>query len=319
MIKTIFNKTVDGECITDVKVEEWLALLLNAKYIVTNSFHGVCFSIIFHKPFVVINDIERGAARLVSILNLFHITERMVYKNNRNRIQELLLRPIDWYVIDEICEEMKRKSLSWLSMAVKKAKDKKGNLDSYDIFFEKLISMEEQIKTLTQTQEGQRMIKDKFELYQKPLNTEADISNPYTRRMANNFDFMSKWFYINKNNRSVAEELRRRGYQKIAIYGAARIGQLLYDELSKSDEIEVVYIMDQSVKKLADREVYQGITDEPIDAVVVTAINYFVDVKRKLHGYTRKDIVSLEEVVSFLYDALVEKEFNIEYKIIENK
>lgn len=56
----IFNKTVDGECITDVKVEEWLALLLNAKYIVTNSFHGVCFSIIFHKPFVVINDVERG-------------------------------------------------------------------------------------------------------------------------------------------------------------------------------------------------------------------------------------------------------------------
>lgn len=90
----------------------------------------------------------------------------MVYKNNRNRIQELLLKPIDWYVVDEICEEMKGKSLSWLSMAVKKAKDKKGNLDSYDIFLKKLISMEEQIKTLTQTQEGKRMIKDKFELYQ---------------------------------------------------------------------------------------------------------------------------------------------------------
>lgn len=35
-------------------VDEWLSLIRNARYVVTNSFHGMVFSIIFNKPFVVI-------------------------------------------------------------------------------------------------------------------------------------------------------------------------------------------------------------------------------------------------------------------------
>ncbi len=310
----IFNKTPYEKCVEDVKVEEWLAYLKNAKYIVTNSFHAACFAIIFHKPFVVRNDISRGEGRIVSLLNMFKIIDRMLYKNERTQFVDVLQKPIDYEAVDKIMKQMKKDSLTWLRMAVEQAKAKSREdqlLDTYDIFFEQMLTMKNQIEILNnKLKERKRMIKDKFELYQKPLYTEADISDPYTRRMTNNFDFMSKWFYINKNNRSVAEELRRRGYHKIAIYGAARIGQLLYDELSKSDEIEVIYIMDQSVKKLADREVYRGITDDPIDAVVVSAINYFVDVKRKLHGYTRKDIVSIEDVVSDLYDMIVEQEYN---------
>lgn len=309
----IFNRTSYEKCVEDVKVEEWLAYLKNAKYIVTNSFHAACLAILFHKPFVVRNDISRGEARLVSLLNVFKLTDRMLNKNEKTKAVEILQKSIDYEAVDKTINQMKKDSLAWLRMAVEQAKGKyrkEQSLDTYDVFFEQMLTMKNQIEILNdKLKEGKRMIKDKFELYQKPLCTEADIADPYTRRMTNNFDFMSKWFYINKNNGSVVEELRRRGYQKIAIYGAARIGQLLYDELSRSDKIEVVYIMDQSVKKLADREVYQGITDEPIDAVVVTAINYFADVKRKLHGYTRKDIISIEDVVSYLYDMIVEQEY----------
>ena len=35
-------------------VEEWLCLLSNADYVLTNSFHGMAFSIIFRKKFLVL-------------------------------------------------------------------------------------------------------------------------------------------------------------------------------------------------------------------------------------------------------------------------
>ncbi len=39
------------ETIDDAGVEEWLGLFMNADAVVCNSFHGICFSLIFHKPF----------------------------------------------------------------------------------------------------------------------------------------------------------------------------------------------------------------------------------------------------------------------------
>ena len=37
--------------IDDAGVEEWLGLFMNADCIVCNSFHGICFSVVFEKPF----------------------------------------------------------------------------------------------------------------------------------------------------------------------------------------------------------------------------------------------------------------------------
>lgn len=39
----------DHKVINDAGVEEWLGWFMNASYIITNSFHGMCFSIIFNK------------------------------------------------------------------------------------------------------------------------------------------------------------------------------------------------------------------------------------------------------------------------------
>lgn len=309
----IYRKPYCGREIKETRVEEWLSFFLNAECIVTNSFHAACFAILFQKQFVILNDYSRGATRIDSLMGIFGFTERIVYKQKRNRIIELFREPMDYGIAEERMIDMKNECLTWLKTAVEKAKNKCSEgeaLDTYDIFFEQMLTMNNQIKMLNNFGRGEKMVKDKFELYKKTLSTEADIVDPYKRRMTNNFDFITKWFYINKNNKSVSREIKNRGYKKIAIYGAARIGQLLYDELIQSDEIEVVYIMDQSVDKLAEREVYRNITDDPIDAVIVTAINYFVDIKRKLHGYTRADIISLEEIVSHLYDTLVEEEFN---------
>ena len=59
-------------------VEEWLASFANAEFVVTDSFHGCIFSIIFEKPFVALINKKRGAARFYSLLNLFGCENRLI-------------------------------------------------------------------------------------------------------------------------------------------------------------------------------------------------------------------------------------------------
>ena len=57
---------------SDLTVPEWLAMFRDASYVVTDSFHGTVFSIIFEKGFKCIYNKERGAARFESLLNLYN-------------------------------------------------------------------------------------------------------------------------------------------------------------------------------------------------------------------------------------------------------
>lgn len=57
---------------------EWLAGFANAKYVITDSFHGMVFSIIFGKPFIVIVNKERGAERFFSLLNALGLSSDQI-------------------------------------------------------------------------------------------------------------------------------------------------------------------------------------------------------------------------------------------------
>ena len=59
-------------CDTNHTVPEWLAMFRDASYVVTDSFHGTVFSIIFGKEFKCIYNEGRGAARFESLLNMYN-------------------------------------------------------------------------------------------------------------------------------------------------------------------------------------------------------------------------------------------------------
>ncbi|WP_298906172.1 polysaccharide pyruvyl transferase family protein [uncultured Psychrobacter sp.] len=61
-------------------VQDWLASFANAEFVLTDSFHGMVFSIVFGKPFLVIVNKERGAARFESLLNKIGGLEHLVYE-----------------------------------------------------------------------------------------------------------------------------------------------------------------------------------------------------------------------------------------------
>ena len=59
-------------------VEQWLRGFMDAEFVITDSFHACVFSILFHKPFVVIGNKERGYSRFESLLKSIGIENRLV-------------------------------------------------------------------------------------------------------------------------------------------------------------------------------------------------------------------------------------------------
>ena len=92
-------------------VEEWLSIFRDADYIVTDSFHGTVFSIIFQKPFNVILNDKRGGGRFKSMLSLFCLEDRVI----RDGLGSYKTENIDWENIDSILEEWKSKSINFLT------------------------------------------------------------------------------------------------------------------------------------------------------------------------------------------------------------
>lgn len=59
-------------------VERWIAGFRDAGMVVTDSFHACVFSVLFGKPFVVIDNPGRGSARIDSLLDTFSLSHHKV-------------------------------------------------------------------------------------------------------------------------------------------------------------------------------------------------------------------------------------------------
>ncbi|TKZ26329.1 polysaccharide pyruvyl transferase family protein, partial [Brachyspira catarrhinii] len=59
-------------------VEAWLYIIKNSKYLITDSFHGICFAIIFNIPFVITLNEEAGISRILSISKQFNFEDRII-------------------------------------------------------------------------------------------------------------------------------------------------------------------------------------------------------------------------------------------------
>lgn len=96
------------------KVEEFLSLIRDAEYVVTDSFHGTAFCLIFHKRFV---DIYPGlySTRLESILELTRLKCRKLEDYDDF---SLIDRPIDYTAVDEIMKKERKHTLQFLEEAI---------------------------------------------------------------------------------------------------------------------------------------------------------------------------------------------------------
>ncbi|MDF2476030.1 MAG: polysaccharide pyruvyl transferase [Sphingobacterium sp.] len=100
-------------------VEDWLSSFHNAEFVITDSFHGTVFSIIFNKPFISIVNSERGASRFLSLLKLFSLEDRLVSSIDLFDFEKLN-DPIDYEVINKKLEDLRNNSKQFLKLALTK-------------------------------------------------------------------------------------------------------------------------------------------------------------------------------------------------------
>ena len=89
-------------------LEDWLAAISKAEYIITDSFHGTVFSIIFNRPFTVILNEERGSSRIESLLKSFNLEDR-IYTPNVS-----INKSIDWVQVNNIMSARRMMSMVFL-------------------------------------------------------------------------------------------------------------------------------------------------------------------------------------------------------------
>lgn len=83
----------------DAGPKEFLELVLNAKYIVTTSFHGMAFALNFNKEFYYELDAREFARndRLLDLANVFSVKDRLICSGN----QEINVEKINYEIVNE--------------------------------------------------------------------------------------------------------------------------------------------------------------------------------------------------------------------------
>lgn len=111
---------------------------------------------------------------------------------------------------------------------------------------------------------------------------------------------LKQWLTMRQSGKSVEDYLKYNNYHTIAIYGMGFLGECLLNELWNSG-IEVKYAIDRNADNIAsDIEIKK--TDDflpDVDAVIVTALYGYADIKRELKKIVRCPVISLEELVRF--------------------
>lgn len=94
-------------------VESWLGNIGQAQMIVTDSFHGMVFSIIFKRDFVVIANEKRGVARFTSLLEQIGLEDRIV--RSVEEAKALCKTPIDYDEVDRKLSPLVEKSRKFIT------------------------------------------------------------------------------------------------------------------------------------------------------------------------------------------------------------
>ena len=111
----------DMHIASDATIYDWLKVIINSDFVVTDSYHATCFCIMFGKPFILLQ--ERWAlSRIESIMNLFSLHNRWLQIKN---IDDFSINE-EWFLplsdISTTLEDKVEESRDWLRSALSEPK-----------------------------------------------------------------------------------------------------------------------------------------------------------------------------------------------------
>lgn len=111
-------------------------------------------------------------------------------------------------------------------------------------------------------------------------------------------DLYDQWIFVHQDNKSICEYFHNRAIRSIAIYGMGKIGERFYDELKDTD-ITIKYIIDQKGGRICSDVNVITPKDKfaEVDAIIVTPVFCFAEIKEKLSVKTDIPVISIEDVL----------------------
>ncbi len=97
----------------NVSLEEIVYLLMHAKYVMTDSFHGTCFSLLFRRDFYAFPNTQRDTSRFDTLSAIFGVDDRMIYDP-----QGIEYTSVDYQKVGEKIESETERCRNWLKQAL---------------------------------------------------------------------------------------------------------------------------------------------------------------------------------------------------------
>ena len=101
-----------------IPVAEWIAKIRDGRFIVTDSFHCVCLSILFNKEFICVSNKMRGLARIQSLLDSLGIEGRLCDESLCLSDFSSSCKPIDYSLVNSRLNELREESKLFLTNAI---------------------------------------------------------------------------------------------------------------------------------------------------------------------------------------------------------
>ena len=98
-------------------IQDFIYYMVNCNSVITSSFHGSVFSIIFNKPFITIYDKSDAKERFISLDKIFGIHDRL-FENSEKINFEQLLKPLN--IKYEILNQLKKNSINFIKNNLEK-------------------------------------------------------------------------------------------------------------------------------------------------------------------------------------------------------
>lgn len=107
---------VSGSATLDVPA--WLRAFMDADFVVTDSFHGMVFSVLFRKNFVALVNSSRGADRFTSLMHGLGLEDRLVFDADPERARQLVRTPVDFERVAPRLQALRASSGEFLRQAL---------------------------------------------------------------------------------------------------------------------------------------------------------------------------------------------------------
>lgn len=106
----------------NLSAEDWLASIRDCKFFITDSFHGICFAVIFNKPFICINNAYRGSERFDSLFDILDVKNPSIESIRDVEKENDYITYLDYSVVNLIVKKECIRAKALLKMMLEKEK-----------------------------------------------------------------------------------------------------------------------------------------------------------------------------------------------------